>query len=601
MRLVYKLSISVAFALLTITQVIAQESFEIRGLLPWHNFLSGPSAWNEADYEEYLDECQKNNINFIGFHNYTGGGERYATYVEPMIKISYKGILPQAFFDNSLSSRWGYLPLGYERFTTSSKKAIGLPAKAKAFGSDASIYSKTTEEHYESAQGLMKNVMKMAHDRGIQMAMGFEFGVLPPEYFSLNMQGDSFYWPGESNMIPNPTHPIAIDLHYAALDNILETYEGIDWIWMWLNEHSFMSVDVDRALKDPYFAKIYEEYAPYFTDAKTDKERFVGVWSMEYMKITYEYLKKKNVRTKLILGGWGGGNQLPGLLKTLDKQLPKDIVFSCLNPELGIYPQPDFLADIAKNRKVWTVPWLEGDHQLWHFQPRVNKMTEHVKLAEKQKLDGVLAIHWRTEEVRFNLKSFAHFASNPSSDKTVKGLYTEYLTEELGLAAAKRLAPLLTTMDIEQTHSSVSSPEYFGYLPNWGKLDEENISIRQKICEELEKTIKEETNTTFKINQQNFRDMFLFELLLNDVARAMVPAFELKREYLRTGTSLVHSRLEEAQLALLGAPLKKMIDTFAGKTVSRGEMGVLSSLNQRLLREFDELKSFLETELKNDR
>ena len=32
--------------------------------------------------------------------------------------------------------------------------------------------------------------------------MGFEFGVIPPEYFSLNVAGDCFYWPGESNMIP---------------------------------------------------------------------------------------------------------------------------------------------------------------------------------------------------------------------------------------------------------------------------------------------------------------------------------------------------------------------------------------------------------------
>ena len=27
----------------------------------------GPSAWNEIDYEKYLDDCQKNNINFTVF------------------------------------------------------------------------------------------------------------------------------------------------------------------------------------------------------------------------------------------------------------------------------------------------------------------------------------------------------------------------------------------------------------------------------------------------------------------------------------------------------------------------------------------------------
>ena len=73
--------------------LFAQDQFEIRGVLPWHNFLSGPTSWNIEDYQKYLDECERNGINFIGFHNYTGGGERYATYVEPMIKIEYKDIL----------------------------------------------------------------------------------------------------------------------------------------------------------------------------------------------------------------------------------------------------------------------------------------------------------------------------------------------------------------------------------------------------------------------------------------------------------------------------------------------------------------------------
>ena len=74
----------------------------------------------------------------------------------------------------------------------------------------------------------MRDVLKMAHERGIRMAMGFEFGVIPPEYFSLNVAGDCFYWAGESNMIPNPKSQIAAEIHYAAIDDILNTYPDID-------------------------------------------------------------------------------------------------------------------------------------------------------------------------------------------------------------------------------------------------------------------------------------------------------------------------------------------------------------------------------------
>ena len=160
----------------------AEKPFAIRGVLPWHNFLSGPSTWDETDYRQYLDKCQAAGINFIGFHNYTGGGERYAPYVEPMIKISYKGITPEAYFDHSLSARWGYLPMKVSDFAYETNQLFPLPPNAvrEAFGSKGAVTSVFAEDHYQSAQSLMKNVLTMAHERGIKMAMGFEFGVIPP-------------------------------------------------------------------------------------------------------------------------------------------------------------------------------------------------------------------------------------------------------------------------------------------------------------------------------------------------------------------------------------------------------------------------------------
>ena len=82
-------------------------------------------------------------------------------------------------------------------FAFDTGKIFQLPVGAEAFGNNGSITSHSSREHYEKAQSLMRDVLKMAHERGIRMAMGFEFGVIPPEYFSLNVAGDCFYWAGE--------------------------------------------------------------------------------------------------------------------------------------------------------------------------------------------------------------------------------------------------------------------------------------------------------------------------------------------------------------------------------------------------------------------
>ena len=348
----------------------AAEPFEIRGVLPWHNFLCGPTAWNKADYEVYLDNCKAEGINFIGFHNYTGGGERYATYVEPMVRISYRGIVPQAMLDNSLSCRWGALPLRLKEFAFGSQRALDVPHGAEAFGSDCSLLSKTPDEHYRNTQRLMRDVLRMAHDRDIEMAMGFEFGVVPPEYFSLYAAGSCFFWLGAGNMVPNPCHPTSVELHRAALDDLLENYPDIDYVWLWLNEHSFLGVVVEQALGDPAFAEVFRRESGHFEEAQSDSERFVGVWSLEYIRRTLDHLRQKGSCAKLIIGGWGGGGQLPGILRGLDRALPEEVVFSCLNPDLGRTRQPGFLADIARHRKVWAVPWLEGDNQMWHQEFR---------------------------------------------------------------------------------------------------------------------------------------------------------------------------------------------------------------------------------------
>lgn len=573
---------------------IYADGFKIRGVLPWHNFTCGPSGWNLKDYEKYLDDCSSQGINFIGFHNYTGGGERYASYVEPMIKISYKNILPEAYFDNSTTCRWGNVPLPIDKFPYGMGKYVDVVDGTGAFGSDCSLLSNNKSEHYENAQNMMKEVLRMAHDRGMEMAMGFEFGVIPPEYFSLSVPGDYFYWLGKANMVPNPAHQISKEIHYAALDNLLETYPDIDWVWLWLNEHAFYSVDVDEALQEKRFASLYNENSHYFKEASSASEKFLGVWALEYIKLTLEYLKEKNSNVKLIIGGWGGSNQLPVLLQGLDRALPSNVVFSCLNPGMGTIAQPSFLEDIAKRRDVIAVPWLEGDDQLWHFQPRINLMKEHVQLAANQNLAGVVAIHWRTEDVKYNFRAFCDFARNPGLDDTVEDLYEKYFSYDFGKTAAKILSPLFAEMDIARIGANISSPEFFAFSPSsWGVLDAQNIEYRQNIIKAFDKALNKEKKNERREKLEDLKAVFQFELLLDEVVKKMQPMYHLKKRFFENNdTSISKEDLKAAYIELESAPIKSLLEVFASRINSRGEMAIFCSINQRIWTEYNYLLDF---------
>lgn len=296
-----------------------------------------------------------------------------------------------------------------------------------------------------------------------------------------------------------------------------------------------------------------------------------------------------------MLGGWGGGNQLPLILKGLNRGLPADIVFSCLNPDLGKTPQPAFLEEIAKTRPVIAVPWLEGDHQLWHYQPRVALMRDHVELAAKQQLHGVVAIHWRTKETSFNFKTFAAFAGKKNDKTALSDLYGNYLLQSCGAIAAKQLTDLFVEMDTTAYQRGSLSPEYYAYTPQWGRLNDAMRHRTTRMVNQIAVVMKEEKHPAFRKELEWFRKTFTFELLLDEAGRCLEPAFTLRAQYFQQGSKAMNTTaLREARAALNKAPMKNLFSTFASKIDSRGELGELSALNQKLWTEYKSLQAFLE-------
>jgi len=581
--------------LLITTLVSNAQSFEVRGVLPWHNFLSGPTAWNEEDYREYLDECHKKGINFIAFHNYTGGGERYFNYVEPMVKIQYKNVLPEAGFDHSGTARWGYLPMKVKDFAFGTDKLFSLPGNAEYFGADCALQSRTNEERYDKAQALMKKVLEMAHEREMEMAMGFEFGVAPPEYASIRTRSD-MYWLGNGSIVYNPFDPDAVGILYATIDDILETYKGIDWIFLWLNEHCMFGIDPETALKNERMKAYFQENEKFYESEEVDENmKFLGVWAQAYIQKAYDYIKKKAPGTKVVIGGWGAEYQMGLLLKGLDQTLPKDIVFSMLNPGQGARPHPGYFKEIAANRKIWAIPWLEGDASLWHLQPRVANMKAHVKKAADDGLNGVVGIHWRTEEIKPNFETFARFAASPGDNTSVEAIYREICLNRYGQYAADHLAPLLVSADTSGILNGIASPVYFAYLPSWGRLNPAQREICQTFIRTIEDCRANEKEAAKIKNLEWLSANFEFTLLFDEVGRNLEPAWKL-RDNVLSGTVLSPESevIAKAKRMLREAPVEKLFRTFASRVRSRGELGELSSLNQRVWGEYLLLKEFLE-------
>jgi len=256
-------------------------SFPVRGLLPWHDFLSGPTTWDEEDYQRELDTMKELGLNMLVLHCYTGGAERYGPYVEPMIRMEYRNVLPEAVFDTSLTACWGYRPPAIRDFAFDTGKLFPTPEGAEAFGSRVAVLPRNKQERYQQAQHLIQRVIEMAHQRGIQVALGFEFGVYPPELNSV--VPSQSHLPG-NELIPDPTHWTSMEVLRLTIDNIVETYPGIDWIWLWLQE----TTPVRTMRWRGKFAELMRRDASLFPEASSQERVFFGVWSLAYIRAAHE-------------------------------------------------------------------------------------------------------------------------------------------------------------------------------------------------------------------------------------------------------------------------------------------------------------------------
>jgi hypothetical protein len=116
-----------------------------------------------------------------------------------------------------------------------------------------------------------------------------------------------------------------------------------------------------------------------------------------------------------------------------------------------------------------------------------------------------------------------------------------------------------------------------------------------KHLEEIRRLATAASDTRCQANLQWLGDNFEFTLLLDEVGRQIEPAYRLKAQWLRGegAAEKWQTELFAARQALAGAPIEKLFRTYARRVRSRGELGELSALNQKLWLQYRELEQFL--------
>jgi hypothetical protein len=251
------------------------------------------------------------------------------------------------------------------------------------------LQSRVVVEHFDvfkqvgKGQPLNCNFNEVLVENG-KLTIGFTPEIESPAIAGIVIRGKDYLkkincgGPAFKDWQVDPSQQTSETIFKPSDDEVLRIYEGIfrrvmkthslDYFWLWTAETEGVN------------------YPALLTE----------------LKIARQALRNVGDPFRLAISGWGNvGEQF----HHLDRDLPKDIIFSSLGPDGGRDPIDPAYKDL--DRPKWAIPWLENDGEFLGSVLKVGWMRADAKLARDYNCTGLIGLQWRTQPVTLQASALA--------------------------------------------------------------------------------------------------------------------------------------------------------------------------------------------------
>lgn len=551
---------------LATSPIVQQPSVAIRGVLPWYNFLNSPTVWDPVDHRAFIDQLIRMGANFVGFHSYDN---------EPFAAISDNGKMVHGKrLASTGESVWSTRPLPTRSFAAGTSELFPLDS----FGAVTTL-EPDADTAIRREQEVMRDALNYARQRGLHCCIGFE-------------------------VTGNPTHPAEREIFQKRFNHILDQYPAADYVWIWQPEGrgaggmrlqhdaSISATAVEAAnplalygdARRNVFDRVVTQTKAnprYFLNNETGRQQRAaeGARLEQYAQLAIRLLRQRHDAPKLIICGWGGEDRMISAeyYDGLDKLLPSDVVFASLDYIIPRERIDSIYSQLPKDRQRWPMPWLEYDGDQWHPQPLVQTFEGIFKQVRQSGSQGFLGIHWRTREVEQNLAYMVQAAWNP--DLTADEFFKDYARRCYPAPVAAEMADVESKLDAlgYRWVGGRGQAEYNVFT--WGPgEDPAKVAALTDIRDRVAKLVEAETTPHLRIQWLLHRIEYV--LAYQATGEAVVQA----RALLETAANDTETSVELARRALdllTSNPLDKALQHYARRVTTRGEHGVLATINTK--------------------
>ncbi|MDR3268677.1 MAG: glycoside hydrolase family 20 zincin-like fold domain-containing protein, partial [Tannerella sp.] len=357
--------------------------FALRGLNPWGSHPHGFDQWSADDYIVHIGQLTKMRMNFIGIHCYPEG----LPYAEPTVWIGEeKDIRPDGtvafgypahYYSTAIMGNWGKITPGEtESYLFGSSQLFpekhwepevmqGLPAGPQTPEESNLLFNRTGRQ--------FSKAFTFARSVGVKTCIGTETPMTIPKLVRERMVAEG----------KNPDDAGQVKEIYKAIFRRIQATHPLDYYWLWTEESWTWRGNSREA-----------------TDRVIDD-----------IVIASQALDEIGRPFELATAGWVVGPVEDRAL--LDRKLPPSIPLSSISRDVGHVAVDSAYRQIKRAGK-WAIPWMESDHYHGLNNPQifVSRIRNDAADALAYGCNGLMGLHWRTEELSPNIAALAQAAWN---------------------------------------------------------------------------------------------------------------------------------------------------------------------------------------------
>jgi hypothetical protein len=535
--------------------------FPDRAALPWHNFLSGPSAWNLQDWQHWSTQLARMGYNTAMVHGYGNN---------PMFTFTFRGrTKPVGYLPSTAKGRdWG------TEHSNDVRRLIGGDLLGgEVFGSSAALVS--DEERVKATITLMQQAFAFAQSRGLHVAYVLDIDTesANPQEILRELPASARLTSGADFQLANPDTPEGYEYYRTEAAALLGLYPQIDRLVLFFRQNPTPWRNIPLENFPQSWKAAYAQALENNPSLRDDKDA-LSTFAISHVIAAYQRALRELGRTDVQLeaSSWNGLGTW--FVPSADYFFPREIPLIVMDQSemIEVEGAGRILQGVGAHRKVYPIFWATHDDRTYLVRSHT-PFADFSSFLHARNCTGFGVIHWTTRPVDLYFKSLGAQVWGRTENQPLAATCARMAADTFGESARETGGQYLLKWITEAPVFGRETTDRFMDLV----LKDAAVALSR--CHERLDLLAKIDRSQLPDAGSKWLDYY------NNLERFVIGFFESHTAFDEAQALREEGRLDKAQQTIARSKPESVIEQFIRMSsipgLTRGDQGLIVSLNLR--------------------